>query len=57
MPGKRDKDFERNHTFSIYDAYGHALAKEPLPRGVLKLTNLLTLTWSSLTYPKCSLYD
>ena len=33
MPGSREKDFERNNAFPLYDLYGHTLAKEPCPRG------------------------
>ena len=33
MPQFIEKDFKRNNAISQYDLYGHALAKNPCPRG------------------------
>ena len=38
MPRTREEDFKRNNAFSLYDLYGHALAQELLPWGVMKCT-------------------
>ena len=38
MPGSREEDFKKNNAFSLYDLYGHTLAQEPLPWGVMKFT-------------------
>ena len=42
MPGSKEEDFKKNNAFSLYDLiYGHALAQEPLSKGVMKVTILV----------------
>ena len=56
MPGSKE-DFYRNNAFSLYDLYGHALAQEPLPRGVKKFTILVDPSLVIITiYSVCLIY-
>ena len=41
MPGSRENDFDRKNAFPLYDLYDHALAQEPLPKGVMKVKILV----------------
>ena len=47
----------RNNAFSLYDLYGHALAQEPLPRGLRNLQNLVDPLLVIITlYLVCLIY-
>ena len=46
--GVEKKIFRRINAFSLYELYGYAPVREPLPRGPSNLQFWYTIPWSSL---------
>ena len=46
---EKEDEFYRNNAFPLYNLYGHALAQEPLPKGVIKVTILVDPSFVIIT--------